>query len=361
MLCSTMSRLSGTHKVEMQRNRSPEEKLAVREIYQRELSHAKQKFYEKYVGLHKYPKRIIKQFDVLRYLGEGRCGVVFLANEIKTGISAAVKVVRKQNAIKSRSVARIVEEKKILHACSCDFIVRLLYVGEDFVNVYFFLELASGGDIDNLAPCPEPVAKHFVAQIALALEYLHTCHVIHRDVKEANVLLFSKTRVKLGDFGCAAKVPEGDSLYEIIGNPPYMAPEIIEANGYGVSPDWWSLGVMLYHLLFNRYPFDELVNDCEEALMFPEDTPISAEAKDIIRNLLKSDSFERLGLLRDGESTIKQHVWFKDLDFADVIDGWREVNFLERRFEVTAKPLERTDVFRWDERFNFYTGEYKDS
>lgn len=128
--------------------------------------------------------------------------------------------------------------------------------------------------------------------------------MIHRDLKLGNLFLDSKMEVKLGDFGLATKVTyEGEKKRTICGTPNYIAPEVLSSKGgHSYEVDVWSIGVIIYTLLFGRPPFETAdvkktykrikMNDYS----FPEHSDVSDEAKDLISRILKSDPEERLKL-----------------------------------------------------------------
>ena len=149
------------------------------------------------------------------------------------------------------------------------------------------------------------------------LELLHSRNIIYRDVRPENLLLDHKGFLRLIDFGFA-KICEGKT-YTICGTPEYMAPEIILNQGYGKEADWWAFGCFLYELLVGITPFFE--NDpilifkraLKGDIKFPSNFP--ASAKSIIKHLLERDISKRYGCLTRGVNDIKQHRFYKELDW----------------------------------------------
>jgi len=149
------------------------------------------------------------------------------------------------------------------------------------------------------------------------LELLHSRNIIYRDVRPENLLLDHKGFLRLIDFGFA-KVCE-DKTYTICGTPEYMAPEMILNQGYGKEVDWWSFGCFLYELLVGVTPFFEhdpiliFKRALKGDIKFPSNFP--ASAKSIIKHLLERDISKRYGCLTRGVNDIKQHRFYKELDW----------------------------------------------
>ena len=101
----------------------------------------------------------------------------------------------------------------------------------------------------------EDLSKFYIASVLLALEYLHNNNIVYRDLKPENVFIDVNGHVKLGDFGFAKVLDNGNRTYTFCGTPGYVAPENVLAHGYNYSVDWWGLGVVMYVLLTGRQPF----------------------------------------------------------------------------------------------------------
>lgn len=180
--------------------------------------------------------------------------------------------------------------------------------------IFFRKETASFSRFRNFK---ERDAKFYASQVCLALEYLHHLDLIYRDLKPENMMLDPVGYLRLTDFGFCKLVR--DRTYTLCGTPEYIAPEIILSKGYGKAVDWWSFGVFLYEMIAGYTPFisDDPMHIYEKitAGKYRFTTDFSTDAKDLIKNILQIDLSRRYGNLKDGVVDIKNHAWFKVIDW----------------------------------------------
>ncbi|KAJ2852736.1 cAMP-dependent protein kinase catalytic subunit [Coemansia brasiliensis] len=263
----------------------------------------------------------LDEFEVFRTVGTGSFGRVRLVRHRTTGKYYAMKVLRKSHVVRAKQVEHVNSERRILAECSCPFIVYMLGTCQDRQNLYFFMEYVVGGELFTYLRryhrFPPPVAKFYAAEVLLALEYLHERSIIWRDTKPENILLDERGHVKLTDMGFAKKVV--DRTWTLCGTPDYLAPEVIQAKGYGRSVDWWALGILIFEMIAGYPPFyDEDHYRLYEKILAgriqwpPQFDPV---ARDLVSRLLTADLSRRLGNLHRGSADIKEHRWFAEVDW----------------------------------------------
>lgn len=168
----------------------------------------------------------------------------------------------------------------------------------------------------------DELARFYAAQVVLGLDYIHKMSLIYRDLKPENIMLDYKGFLKITDFGFCKLIK--DRTYTLCGTPEYIAPEVVQNKGYGNSADWWSFGILIYELSAGYSPFsvgnpgqmEMLEKICSGKFnmssKFPEDL------KDLIKNILQVDLSKRFGNLKNGVDDIKNHAWFKPVNWTDL-------------------------------------------
>jgi serine/threonine protein kinase len=262
-------------------------------------------------------------FDILTVLGKGYYGKVMLCRKKLTGEAYAIKTVRKSRLIKANKLQTIFTERNALISARHPFIVQMHFAFQTDTKFYLGLELVSGGELFrhmcDVGTLPISEAQLYVAEISLALDYLHSINIIYRDLKPENIMLDTDGHVKITDFGLAkqvtTKVPRTNSF---CGTPEYLAPEIVEEVPYTAAVDWWALGILTYELLFGTTPFyrkhkARMYKEIEtKEVTFPGGA--DPTAVDFISGLLRKNPEERLDF-----QGIKAHPFMARLDFTDVL------------------------------------------
>jgi serine/threonine protein kinase len=201
----------------------------------------------------------IDDFEIINEIGKGGYSVVYLVQHKHSGNKYALKCAMKFNRGKDKS-KRIYQEIEVLKELRHRGIIRLKGWFEDEENIYLVLQYISGRDLSKYfkkdLPSKEKTAD-IIHQIVRSISYCHRRGIVHRDIKLENILIDSKMKIRLTDFGlCAIKNSDGDYFYDEVGTARYTAPELIEGTGYNESVDVWGIGIVLFMLLTGKYPFD---------------------------------------------------------------------------------------------------------
>lgn len=278
-------------------------------------------------------------FELLKLLGRGSFGEVLLVRLKANKKLYAMKVLDKKMLKQRKQQIHTKTERDLMVKINCPFIVNIKSAFQDETKLYIVSEFLQGGDLffhlheKRYTVFPEIKARFYIMELVIALDFLHQNNMIYRDLKPENILLDSQGHVKLTDFGLSKIFEnEDDKAYTVCGTPQYLAPEILLRKGYDKAVDWWSLGCVLYEMLYGRLPFKLKkgqkisLNIYKEEIAF--DKKISEEAKDLIINLLIFDPKSRLGSGVDGGEKIKNHNFFKGVNWKDVWDRKLEPPFV---------------------------------
>jgi serine/threonine-protein kinase len=206
---------------------------------------------------------LVTGYLMLRVLGRGGMGVVYLAQQKGLGRLVALKMVLAGAHASSKRLARFEIEAQAVAHLQHPNIVQIYEIGSHEGLPYFSLEYLDGGNLaDKIAGMPQPPreAAQTVEVLARAMAYAHQNGIIHRDLKPVNVLLTKDGQPKITDFGLAKRLEEKSSQThsgDILGTPCYVAPEQASGNIKAMGPlvDVYALGAILYELLTGRPPF----------------------------------------------------------------------------------------------------------
>ncbi len=207
--------------------------------------------------------RQISQYRLLRTLGRGGMGVVYLAQDVELGREVALKFLRPHHQIRPADEARFRREAKAAASLDHPNIGTIYEIGEHegqrFLAMAYYdgttlAELLAGRADRRLAT---PEAAALAGQLASALAAAHAAGIVHRDLKPENVMVLPDGRVKLLDFGLARWVDSGGVTEEgmAVGTAAYMAPEQLKGLRIGTAADLWALGMVLYEMLAGRRAF----------------------------------------------------------------------------------------------------------
>ena len=248
-----------------------------------------------------------------------------------------MKEISKVRAFLKKSINLIKTERSILKKIHYNFIANLYFSFQDKDYLYLILDYFPGGDLrfylEQKIQFDERQIKFFVANIILSLKYLRLNNILHRDIKPENLVFDKKGYLNLTDFGISKKVKSNKLIKDLSGTPGYLSPEVILEKNQTYSSDYFSLGVVIYELIFLRRPFEgktkqELYENIlnKKIELTKEDLPekikngsSSNDLADFINKLLKRKREKRLG---DKDiNQIFSHPWMMGMTNWDKIES----------------------------------------
>uniref|UniRef100_A0A8C9U8Y5 Ribosomal protein S6 kinase n=1 Tax=Scleropages formosus TaxID=113540 RepID=A0A8C9U8Y5_SCLFO len=277
----------------------------------------------------------IKNFELLKVLGTGAYGKVFLVRKVSghdSGKLYAMKVLKKATIVqKAKTAEHTRTERQVLeHIRQSPFLVTLHYAFQTDTQLHLILDYVNGGELFThlvqRVRFKEQEVVLYSGEITLALEHLHKLGIVYRDLKLENILLDCEGHIVLTDFGLSKEFDE--RAYSVCGTIEYMAPEIVAGDnaGHDKAVDWWSLGVLMYELLTGGSPFavdgdGNSHSDISRRILksqppFPKD--IGPLARDIIQRLLVKDPSKRLGSGPSGADDVKKHPFYQKINWKDL-------------------------------------------
>lgn len=274
-----------------------------------------------------------QHFDLLKLIGEGAFGRVILVRNRLNKRLYAMKAISKSLLRKKNNMTYMQSERDILTKISHPFIVTLWFAFQSEARLFLVMDFLAGGELffhlKRKGLILEHEARLYLAEMVLAVEFLHSMGVVHRDLKPENVLLHRSGHVCLTDFGLAKEVGDSSKVRTLCGTSEYMAPEMLLRNGYTKAVDWWSLGALFFEMLTGKPPFTaKSSKELDRKIM--SDKPcipsyITAPAASLLKGMLEKDVNKRLGSVKStmfaigGVVSLKAHVFFSDLDWQLVL------------------------------------------
>ncbi|EED90517.1 predicted protein, partial [Thalassiosira pseudonana CCMP1335] len=276
-----------------------------------------------------------ESLDDLEYhqlFGAGTFGRVWIVSRPNGKTAYALKIQSKRELLDQRQASSAARERSVMAKLDHPFVCKLVNTFQDNACIYMLLQLVQGGELLNLIQggemyggLPESAAKFYAAGILEGLTYMHRRHIIYRDLKPENVLLDSDGYAVIVDLGFAKVV--NDKTYTFCGTPLYLAPEIVLSRGHDRAVDYWSLGCLIYEMLFASTPFYErgidqkglFKNIVRGKWKLPDSSKLSKHAIDLIYGMLQRKPTERLGCLAGGYRDIKHHPWMQEVNFVKLV------------------------------------------
>lgn len=377
----------------------------------------------------------ISDFDLLKKIAEGGSSQVWLARHSGTQELFAIKDMNRERIARDNMSRRISQERAILALLSkrSPYVVQLYCSFRDEQSLYMVMEFVNGGDMYSLLQDKGRLsvqdARQYIGEVLLAVEFLHSNRVVHRDIKPDNMLITAQGHIKIGDFGLSHILDEEDGgpdaeqrasgsadssparssgrqaaagashrwsgaseadedrdrsslhraalrgsngrslamtshthtqdmnifsrsfqpvkeagfMYSAVGTYNFLAPEVIDGIRQDHTVDWWSVAVVLFHMLTGRYPFNPCDGDVDKLLdnivtvtilwpaqqpppsagvpeevarLIREEEPLDPLARDLIEKVLRSCPSERLGA--GGAAELRSHPFFDGVTWEDL-------------------------------------------
>lgn len=301
-------------------------------------------------------KLSLSLFKRVKQLGSGDVGLVDLVQLQVAQMRYAMKTLEKSEMLERNKVGRVLTEEGILNQVDHPFVASLYGTIQTGTHLHFLMEYCEGGELYGLLTTQptkrlkEAHMRFYVAEVLVALQYLHLLGFIYRDLKPENILLHHSGHIMLTDFDLSygsgtttptiQRVPgkhntlssQDPSTYLLVAEPDaransfvgteeYLAPEIINGEGHNSAVDWWSLGILMYELVYGFTPFrgskrdSTFDNILKRPLKFPSEPSTSSDCQDLISQLLTRNAAERLGS-KAGAEEIKNHPFFENIKWA---------------------------------------------
>jgi serine/threonine-protein kinase ULK/ATG1 len=256
-----------------------------------------------------------------KYIGSGSFAKVYKGQNIITKQIVAIKVIYKNKLNKQINSKIDLEIKVLKENNNHNNIVKLIDVlySDDLKYVYIIMEYCENGDLSTYIKnnkLNEEQVKYYMIQLKNGLEYLRNNNIIHRDLKPANILLTQNYKIlKIADFGLAKNIHDYSELMDTLcGSPLYMAPELINNKKYNLQSDLWSIGIILYEMLYHKHPYGnpqniiELIDKINNHVIIFDNINLTDDAIKLVKMLLinpywwiyKCKSFIRYCMLRVG-------------------------------------------------------------
>lgn len=300
----------------------------------------------------------LNDFEIIKVIGRGTFGKVSLVKYKGDGKLYAMKAMSKKKLADERNVNNVLVEKEVLIRTKHPFLVHAYFCFQTETKIFIILDYIPGGELFSRlreeGRFSEQRAQLYAAEILLGLEKLHNDGFIYRDLKPENILVDIDGHLKITDFGFAKGNISSSSTTtnSFCGTPEYLAPEVFKQQPYTRSVDWWSFGALTYEMLTGDPPFyDTNPKKMYMAILFnplPLPKYLSKVACDLCRQLLDKDPTKRLGAGPTDAQEIKNHPFFKGID-------WDKVLRKEVRSSYIPPVEDPTDTSQFDPQFTAET------
>ncbi|GMH93433.1 hypothetical protein TrST_g7470 [Triparma strigata] len=290
----------------------------------------------------------LQDFEVLQTIGNGTFGRVRLAKLFGDENECyALKAMKKTEIVRLKQFKHILSEINVMSVINHPFIVDMVGHFQDESRLYIVLEYVQGGELFTLlrkeGAFGVQAVIFYTCEIVLAISYLHQLKIVYRDLKPENVLLTPDGHVKLIDFGLSKMI--SDRTWTLCGTAEYLAPEMINNVGHGLSVDWWALGVLIYEMLaghppfYGDTPFETYRKITDGKVKF--ESTFDPHSRDLVTRLLTKDRRKRLGCGKLAHKEVTSHRFLKGVDFPAVLKKQAQVPYL-----MGSKGIDDTNNFQ---------------
>jgi serine/threonine protein kinase/tetratricopeptide (TPR) repeat protein len=203
---------------------------------------------------------VARRYEILKVLGEGGMGTVYMAMDREVDRVVALKVIRSDLAGQTRILERFKQELILTRQVTHKNVIRIFDLGSDGPLRFITMEYVEGRDLSSLlreGRLPVEETTRIIRQVCSALEAAHAESVVHRDLKPQNIMLNDRGKVSVMDFGLAFST-EMSGLTQtgmLLGTPAYMSPEQAQGKTVDARSDLYALGIILYEMLTGEVPF----------------------------------------------------------------------------------------------------------
>ena len=287
----------------------------------------------------------LKDLKIIKKLSHGSLSETFVVLNQSNNLHYAMKCIKKQEIEQYDLIEKFKTEKTLHLDCNFPFISTLIKTLTDKEHVFFLYEFIQGPFLSKVLEDSTAFqmkqAKFYSSIILLIIEYLHNSNIIHREITPASFILDNFGYPVLVDLSNSKK--SENRTFTMLGNPFYIAPEVITGQGYSFSADLWSFGVTVYELLYGVVPFGYgkedpyeiyqiILNDAHKYPIFIKE---SQKPSGIIEKLLQKDPSER-GTVEN----LKKHEWFMGIDWDELLTRNAVAEFIPEVRELSVSKDE---------------------